>query len=155
MGNKNGFTLIEMMIAIAIIAILSAVAVPNYITHRNNQQVSRAVREIYSALQSAKMSAITDNINVFVAFSPGTGSSGTYQVFEDLNNNDASDAGEEIAAGEMPPGIEMVSANFAGGGPTRFTPLGLTTGRNGTVTVRKGTRTAGVVVNTAGGIRID
>ncbi|MDA3895192.1 MAG: GspH/FimT family pseudopilin [Desulfobacteraceae bacterium] len=155
MSKESGFTLMELMVVIAIIGILSAIAIPNYITHRNNQQVSRAAREIYSALQSAKMTAITDNINVFVAFSPGTGSSGTYQVFEDLDNNNALDAGEGIGSGQMPPGVEMVSANFAGGGPTRFTRLGMTTGRNGRAIVTNGDRTADVVVNTVGGIRVD
>ena len=158
MGKKDGFTLIEMMVTIGIIAILSAIAVPNYISHRNNQQVSRAAREIYSALQSAKMSAINDNTTINVLFSPGTSSAGTYLVFEDANNNDAFDTALDraLSSGQMPPGVTMQSAAFAGvASSTKFTPLGLTTGENGTVTVTNSHRTARVVVNTAGGIRVD
>jgi len=133
MGKESGFTLVELM----------------------TQQVSRAARDVYSTLQSAKMSAITDNVNVFVTFVPGMAGSGTYQVFEDLNNNNASDAGEVIRSGQMPLGVEMVSANFAGGGPTRFTRLGLTTGRNGRVIITNGNHTLDVVVNSVGGIRVE
>jgi type IV fimbrial biogenesis protein FimT len=157
MGKKTGFTLIELMIAIAIIAILSAIAVPNYITHRNNQQVSRAAREIYSALQSAKMTAIRDNTPINVLFAPGTASAGTFQVFEDINNDNAFDGGDrDISSGQMPPGVTMQSAVFAGfANSTRFTRLGMTTGENGRVVVTNGDRTADIVVNNVGGMRIE
>lgn len=39
-NNKKGFTLIELMIVIAIIGILAAIAIPNFIAYRNKSYCS-------------------------------------------------------------------------------------------------------------------
>ncbi|MFO7558044.1 MAG: prepilin-type N-terminal cleavage/methylation domain-containing protein [Desulfobacterales bacterium] len=41
-NNRSGFTLIELMIVIAIIGILAAIAVPNFIAYRNRAYCSSA-----------------------------------------------------------------------------------------------------------------
>ena len=41
-NNQQGFTLIELMIVIAIIGILAAIAIPNFIAYRNKSFCSRA-----------------------------------------------------------------------------------------------------------------
>ena len=42
LNNKKGFTLIELMIVIAIIGILAAIAIPNFVAYRNKSFCSRA-----------------------------------------------------------------------------------------------------------------
>ncbi len=41
-SNQKGFTLIELMIVIAIIGILAAIAIPNFISYRNKSYCSEA-----------------------------------------------------------------------------------------------------------------
>lgn len=52
MNNQKGFTLIELMIVVAIIAILAAVAIPQYQNYVARSQMSRAVGEL-GALRTA------------------------------------------------------------------------------------------------------
>jgi general secretion pathway protein G len=44
--SNKGFTLIELMIVIAIIGTLSAIAVPNYLQYKNNAMIAVAVTDI-------------------------------------------------------------------------------------------------------------
>jgi len=62
--NNAGFTLIELMIVIAIFAILSAIAVPNMIGWRERAKLSGAAENLRGDLQWAKIRAIRDH-NVF------------------------------------------------------------------------------------------
>lgn len=52
MFNKKGFTLIELMIVIAIIGILAAIAIPNFIAYRDKSYCASAEQDAKSILSA-------------------------------------------------------------------------------------------------------
>jgi len=72
MNRKNaGFTILELMVVIAIIAVVSAIAVPNMIGWRDRAKLKGAFENLRGDLQWAKIRAIRDHDNVSVVFEPG------------------------------------------------------------------------------------
>ena len=60
---KKGFTLVEIMIVVAIIAILAAVAIPNFVKYRRNSQAAACVsnlKQIQGAIEQARMAGKTN-----------------------------------------------------------------------------------------------
>ena len=58
--NKKGFTLMEMLIVVAIIAILVAIAIPTFSGALNKARASTDLANIRSGYASAQIAALTD-----------------------------------------------------------------------------------------------
>ena len=116
MRKDSGFTLLELMVAIAIVAIAASIAVPNMISWPAKHRMSGAAREIYSAMQYARLMAVKEMMPIAVNFNVGTD---TYTVFSDeVATNGTLDAGETVLkTGTMPADVDMFSASFTGGVP--------------------------------------
>ncbi|UCD81126.1 MAG: GspH/FimT family pseudopilin [Desulfobacterales bacterium] len=66
--NNAGFTLWEVIIVMAIIAIISGIAVPNMIGWRDRSKIKAAFENLRGDLQWAKTRAIRDHDQVAVVF---------------------------------------------------------------------------------------
>ena len=66
-AQSRGFTLIELMITIAVLGILAAVGTPTMINYYNNRQAEALGRQLLSDLQYARNHAITNSTTVLIA----------------------------------------------------------------------------------------
>ena len=59
--NRGGFTLVEIMIVVAIIALLAAIAVPNFLRARKRSQATRILEDLRIIDSSLDQYAIENN----------------------------------------------------------------------------------------------
>jgi prepilin-type N-terminal cleavage/methylation domain-containing protein len=70
-GHAGGFTFVELIVTVAVIAIMATLAIPFILTATRSLTMSRGAREIQAALLQARMVAITTRQNI--CFQPVTG----------------------------------------------------------------------------------
>lgn len=68
MKNKTGFTLIELMIVIALIGIITAVAAPSFVSYMRTKGVNYAADSLFADLHSAKSLAIKERVTATINF---------------------------------------------------------------------------------------
>lgn len=93
---QPGFTLIELMITIALAAVLMLVAVPSFVEFQRNAQLSDAVSNFISAANTTRANAMKQGLNTYlVPNNASTGWSSGWFVYADSNWNQAYDAGTD------------------------------------------------------------
>ena len=100
-NRHSGFTLIELMITIAVLAVLLAIGLPSFQQSLRSNRAATATNEMMAALSLARSEAIRNKGGGAVCPSTGgTACGGTWSdgwlVWADTNGNGALDAGEAV-----------------------------------------------------------
>lgn len=74
MKRVSGFTVVELMVVIGIIGIVSAIAVPGFVSWVPGYRLKSAAMDLYSNIQLARMYAIKDNRPYSVEFNTAANS---------------------------------------------------------------------------------
>lgn len=91
-----GFTLIEVLVVVAIAAILTAMAIPSFSAATQNSRMVSEANNLLGAMNYSRTEAIRRGNNVLFGRRNGTDWNGGFVAFIDANGNNSWDAGEEI-----------------------------------------------------------
>jgi type IV fimbrial biogenesis protein FimT len=149
-GSALGFTVVELMVVVALIAILLGIAAPSVQNLTQNARMSAQANDLLADLAMARSEAIKRNVRVAICSSSnGLGCTGGTPlrpapwetgriVFVDTNQDGMRDGNEEIlrAAPEAPVGNTVTVAGDAAAGDARsvhYRPSGSMTPGGATV----------------------
>ncbi len=134
----KGFTMIELVVTMAVLAILVALAAPSFTSVINNNRLTGNANELLSTLQSARIEAVRRNARVVICRndSPDTGNvcntaAGAWRgwtTFVDVNRDGDVDVGEAVLySGTFTAPAQLQASPAVSGGSQRilFSPDGL------------------------------
>lgn len=108
MRKNSGFTIYELMVTIAIMAVIAAITMPPYLKWYRTSRLRSAVSGFTVDLEMAKTEAIRKNGLVVIEFY-----SGRYKIFVD-SNKDWDSSGENILLNRvLPPSVSIDTATLS------------------------------------------
>ncbi len=85
--NQNGFSMLELIVVVAIIAVVTGILLPVYFSMKPTIRVNGAARQIQGDFMWAKMRAVSENNDYVIAFgkagTPPDISNDTYYIYDD------------------------------------------------------------------------
>ena len=119
--KQIGFTMTELLMALAVAGVVVAMAIPSFKNMINTSQMNSQTNKLLEALNMARSKAISTHLNAIVA--PSSSSwGGDIQVFLDKNSNQTLDTGELLQTFYHP--TDLVTVNSTYSSRVTFTPDG-------------------------------
>ena len=102
--KNHGFTLLELLIVIAFVAIIMAIGIPNFSKWKEKYEINGQAQKVYFDMMLARSTSLKNNNNVSVTFDV---SKNSYKVHDDTNNDSVEDQGESIKSVNLENNVEF------------------------------------------------
>ncbi|MDO9167105.1 MAG: GspH/FimT family pseudopilin [Rhodoferax sp.] len=170
--ERRGFTLVELMVTMALVAALMAVAVPSFTAFQRNSELSSFTNTLLSGINAARSEAMKRGMYAMVVPIDGANWSSGWQVFVDKDRSQDYLAANDIAilTTEIPPSYLTISGNGTASGTTpyimfdasgysktkggAFGALTFTIARNDVTATEQAEQTRRAVISSTGRVRI-
>lgn len=86
-SEHRGFTLIELMVTLALVAVMMVLAAPSFITFQRNSQLTSTANSFLASLSAARAEAMKRQLRTFVIPADNSNWSSGWKVFVDVNSN--------------------------------------------------------------------
>ena len=145
--KNKGFSLIELIVVLAILGTVAAIAAPNFTRYRDNANLKEAARDISSDIQLYKQRAVAENVRYRITFNSGANN---YVVQKETTLNAGNFSSNTLFTKDIGTSnaIETyTAANFGGNAYITFLPRGTIAEATGSLILRHKTRLSTATIN--------
>lgn len=159
MSNQKGLSLLELMIAVAIVAIVVTLGAPAISDVQRGAALSGAVENVYFGMQQARSHAVRQSSDIQVDFTAGQnwciGTTDQTDCDCAVANSCTVDGVENVLRAQDFPGITLPALAFGTDNQTTFDGTrGLTLNNSGSASFSNGTDTVRINLNEVGRVHI-
>jgi len=102
--KTQGFTLLELLIVIAFVAIIMAIGMPDFSKWKEKHEINGQAKKVYFDMMLARSTSVKNDNNVSVTFNADKN---FYKVHDDTNSDGVEDHGESIKSVNLENNVEF------------------------------------------------